>query len=762
MSAVVGAALASALRVSHHSNDERCEGSQSAAIFRRNLKDVIELPCCHKLATARDEEVTLQDVQELCEGLGPDDQGRIRLSRLQVVLEEAMGITQREAALVCSYVGEPSELRTAQELHDVIKAGLMGMYLQRLLDQRLKRQVTGLDGPSLISRTFFAESVKSMVEREDAFLTLPYTLVYLVIFMSLIILHLRIWQRQVVEEGLEEWMRHPPLLLDGPFLDMHVTNTNSFFAWLDMGALGAIFGHSSKFGASLNRSLDHQPMLATTNALVGDALLTVTNFDGSQLSAWLLDSAEGAEHLAKTGNDYLGAARAAAGAVGRSGFAADGATTSLQLQFATFNEEVELFSLSQVGLNLDAFGHVQTHSSSSSVLMTAVPHWSTYVLDVLFIAFTLRTAYVEGKDLVASARLGYKEVMDYFGLWNIIDWLNILLALSNCVFFSICVLQMQAASLSEVLQGEDGSYQLVPDIMSFTSGQLLKLHEDLQNIRSYFLAVHVMVAINTVCLVGKLFKGFQANARLALVTETLKMSAEDVFHFFIVFLAVSVSFAVIAHVLFGGDVLVFYTFASSMNACLFLLFGDFDWYVTRGSRVTGDLLKSGIPWALLQIWLLMYIFFVMLVMLNMLLAIILEKYSKVTRAVTGTRHAQSLLTQAVHFAQRVRETRHFKSLHGINRLLWNDLNPAHPGPEVSSESLLEAFPSMKVEQADWLMRWILSEREGSNGDMKESREAIRAKRTEVLVETIASSVQGLSTEINEATKRLDRIHGGLK
>merc|ERR1712032_1506156 len=110
-----------------------------------------------------------------------------------------------------------------------------------------------------------------------------------------------------------------------------------------------------------------------------------------------------------------------------------------------------------------------------------------------------------------------------------------------------------------------------------------------------------------------------------------------------------------------------YTLASSLNTCFFVLMGDFGWYVDLVTVTTP--LPSGMSVHILHLWFWMYMFFVLLVLLNMLLAVILEHYTKVTSEIKGSWDAPPIWSQSRRFIQRICETRGFMPLQDIRRRL---------------------------------------------------------------------------------------------
>merc|ERR1719399_1652083 len=74
----------------------------------------------------------------------------------------------------------------------------------------------------------------------------------------------------------------------------------------------------------------------------------------------------------------------------------------------------------------------------------------------------------------------------------------------------------------------------------------------------------------------RLFKTFNAQPRLGIVTRTLSSSANDMMHFLLVFLTIFISFIVSGTVLFGQDLDDFATWDRSLVTCFRCMMGDFD------------------------------------------------------------------------------------------------------------------------------------------------------------------------------------------
>jgi hypothetical protein len=119
-------------------------------------------------------------------------------------------------------------------------------------------------------------------------------------------------------------------------------------------------------------------------------------------------------------------------------------------------------------------------------------------------------------------------------------------------------------------------------------------------------------------VVFRLFKAFHAQPRLALVTLTIQESLEDLKHFLIVFFCVMLGFVTSAVVIFGREVPEVVTFERGLIWCTRLLFGDIEWVemTEAGRSVAG-------------IWLGGFMIVASLLLLNMLLAIVMDAYSAI-------------------------------------------------------------------------------------------------------------------------------------
>lgn len=128
-------------------------------------------------------------------------------------------------------------------------------------------------------------------------------------------------------------------------------------------------------------------------------------------------------------------------------------------------------------------------------------------------------------------------------------------------------------------------------------------------------------SINFYCLIliFRFFTAFRVQPRLAVVTNTLIAVAADLFHFLFIFTPCFVAYVISGNILFGRRIRDFATITSSFGAMFRVLYeNEYPWE---------DLSAEHFYTAAVWVW--SFLVFVVLVMLNLVLAIILDTYNEV-------------------------------------------------------------------------------------------------------------------------------------
>eukprot|EP00929_Paragymnodinium_shiwhaense_P099229 TRINITY_DN6080_c2_g2_i1.p1 TRINITY_DN6080_c2_g2~~TRINITY_DN6080_c2_g2_i1.p1 ORF type:complete len:1228 (-),score=245.12 TRINITY_DN6080_c2_g2_i1:359-3781(-) len=108
--------------------------------------------------------------------------------------------------------------------------------------------------------------------------------------------------------------------------------------------------------------------------------------------------------------------------------------------------------------------------------------------------------------------------------------------------------------------------------------------------------------------------------RISITTDTIKKSLDDIFHFVIVFSMIFFTLAWLAHWSFGSEKELFSTFSSSLHTCFQMFLGEFE--------LEADYQMDTVQ----KVWTAFFVFIVVIVCLNVLLAIVVESFISVKKA----------------------------------------------------------------------------------------------------------------------------------
>jgi hypothetical protein len=189
-----------------------------------------------------------------------------------------------------------------------------------------------------------------------------------------------------------------------------------------------------------------------------------------------------------------------------------------------------------------------------------------------------------------------------------------------------------------------------------------------------------------------------------------------------------------------------------VNTGFVLVMGEFGWYTEVAPKAFSSTLPSGMPSIVLFIWYVAFMFLILLVLLNMLLAIVIERYDEVVEEQEAEVECPTIWQQIREYIAFRKETKGWRSLESMRRELENDEEPAHKGYEVSAKSLVKAF-NVKQEQADWLMNWLKVYIEKK----RDKEQKTRGEKMEELAEDNSNKL-GLVTEAVLGNKaKIDKL-----
>jgi hypothetical protein len=249
-----------------------------------------------------------------------------------------------------------------------------------------------------------------------------------------------------------------------------------------------------------------------------------------------------------------------------------------------------------------------------------------------------------------------------------------------------------------------------------------------------------------------------------MVTRTLSQAAVDIIHFAVVFFTVFVIYALSALIIFGKELQHFANFHRALHTTFLVILGDFDW---------DSMIHVGRPQSYLWFWSLIWL--VNLVMLNMLLAIVMDVYTEVRKGILANTHIETMWSQAWEIY--INTINNFRGTHVPIKLILRTLAGSDVGVEskrskdlkrsksfgsengdldeevpddeyLTVDSLINQFPRMSEEQA---LDLLVNAADLNISDNKEE--------TEVMIEHNRRTLEHIRRAIDHLTEEVDSWSG---
>lgn len=312
-------------------------------------------------------------------------------------------------------------------------------------------------------------------------------------------------------------------------------------------------------------------------------------------------------------------------------------TKKIEIAIASYNAEFGIHTLTRINFYFSRGGHIWKLVVPSSQFADWHDTPEKGVYDAIWL---LCIAYIFVVELAEIHRLVRVKGMiaiwkEYLNPWNAADWLSVLGGVAIVLVFCASIAMRVDLNDQLVFIGEQDTINYDTNLYK----QMVQLYfKQLEQNCNYVRYLRLALAMYPVFIVIRLFKSFAAQPKLALVTETMYRAAPDLVHFFIVFASVFVTFTICGIVLFGREVRSFTTVPRALLSCFRIMLGDIEWDVlsTIGRFET-------------TIWLWTFIIIMTMLMLNMILAIVMDNY-EIVKGQTG--HAETLLEEAYQWWHR--------------------------------------------------------------------------------------------------------------
>ena len=320
----------------------------------------------------------------------------------------------------------------------------------------------------------------------------------------------------------------------------------------------------------------------------------------------------------------------------------DAKTEEIKMYITTYNAPTGVFGALIVAFEFKSTGFIEIDVQVQSAAVQSYRYDSDLLrlfLEILFVIGIAINAVVELKELfLLFSWEDPLEVLDYFQeVWNYLDVLNIVLLSSTAVnwfvFNTVLAPQFNPRIRYEVYEPLrlENNPNILGNWFRVTDIQRMKnLYEKFLLIESVTIWQNYYIGVNGVSYIIMIFRTLKMlnfQPRVGVVTRTLEEAAGDLVHFIIVFAIITVGYAIVGHLNFGHAIEGFSTIPLSMNTCAEMLLGEIG--------MNSELIEQSfiIP-PLLFFW--SYIFVAFFILINILLAIIIDSYAEVKKKADDT------------------------------------------------------------------------------------------------------------------------------
>ncbi|KAF4694918.1 TRP-like ion channel Pkd2 [Perkinsus olseni] len=303
----------------------------------------------------------------------------------------------------------------------------------------------------------------------------------------------------------------------------------------------------------------------------------------------------------------------------------DLSTKSVKVEAILFNGETNMFMHVDVSFEVQRGGAIIPLTTARTLISTVYNSVADYVIDFVWLALIGYLTVRELRQIYMVKRIG--RLKYYVGdFWTFVDWLTIIGGIGVGVFYaylawSVGSLKEDIVDISQL--GEDISPSDLDAVAP--SAQVMAYYQrwgeiyDTMNTMIENQVYHRLLMFwYTIINMLRFFRAFRGLPRLAVIADTMKRAWMDVAYFLIVFCTVFFNFVLGGYTLFGKRLKAWSTPGDAINTAFVALMGDFDYNAMRRVAPVSA-----------AIWFWFYMVLVFLVMLNMLLAIVMDTYTSV-------------------------------------------------------------------------------------------------------------------------------------
>eukprot|EP00438_Fugacium_kawagutii_P028802 Skav222858 [mRNA] locus=scaffold2201:9184:12922:- [translate_table: standard] len=189
-----------------------------------------------------------------------------------------------------------------------------------------------------------------------------------------------------------------------------------------------------------------------------------------------------------------------------------------------------------------------------------------FVPDAAFLLLSLRSVYVNLKEVVPALMAGLDGLINYLTFWKIVEWISLLFGVGCFILWVTVYSQITVELPAEIAKlpkksfdeaiRQKGGYLNIFELQQIMSiPEIAAVLNDIMTVGNGIRDNHEMMrnffALNFMVMILRFFKSFTTNPRLDVVIQTIVDCTPNVAHFFIVYFSLFVSFAFAGHFLFG-------------------------------------------------------------------------------------------------------------------------------------------------------------------------------------------------------------------
>lgn len=298
----------------------------------------------------------------------------------------------------------------------------------------------------------------------------------------------------------------------------------------------------------------------------------------------------------------------------------DYSTQQLLVKIIVYNGELQGYAVTALQIDMNAGGTLELSSSTTPTLSNAYKNTAATVVDVLVFFCLVIVVYADLRKLYRHRR----DLASVMSMWMLVELASSALVIAFYAVWYTIVLMMFDDKFRKHLA------RLVVSGNSYATDSterqgLLAVTSTLEMAASLTIALRIIALFTVATLALRILKRFRAHPRLGLLARTIALALKQFGAFFIVFAVIYMAFTVSGTILFGDRVEGFSSLPKTMATCINMLFGNFDFSTIQ------DVFS---PVGLIYYW--AYMIVVSLVLLNLMLAIVLDAYAEASNASSNT------------------------------------------------------------------------------------------------------------------------------